>query len=188
MSDLHSVTQWITDFKEGDSYATQRVYERYVGQLVRLACKKLRDLPRGIADEEDIAQSALKSFWHGVQRGRFPLLNDRNDLWRILLTIADRKVVDLKVRECRQKRGGGKPNMPLPADDLMPTEGEVNAVTHEVEHLLDLLNDSELRQIAVWKMEGYTSDEIAQKLQCVTRTVERKLRLIRKLWEAEFAS
>jgi DNA-directed RNA polymerase specialized sigma24 family protein len=54
--------------------------------------------------------------------------------------------------------------------------------------LLDLLNDSELRQIAVWKMEGYTSDEIAQKLQCVTRTVERKLRLIRKLWEAEFAS
>jgi DNA-directed RNA polymerase specialized sigma24 family protein len=32
-------------------------------------------------------------------------------------------------------------------------------------------------------MEGYTSAEIAQKLNCTVRTVERKLRLIRQVWE-----
>jgi DNA-directed RNA polymerase specialized sigma24 family protein len=37
-------------------------------------------------------------------------------------------------------------------------------------------------------MEGYTIDEIAAKLGCVARTVDRKLRLIRRTWEKEIAS
>jgi DNA-binding CsgD family transcriptional regulator len=32
-------------------------------------------------------------------------------------------------------------------------------------------------------MEGYTTEEIAAKLDCAPRTVERKLRLIRGVWE-----
>ena len=38
------------------------------------------------------------------------------------------------------------------------------------------------RAIALWKMEGFTTEEIASKLDCTTRTVERKLQLIRRLW------
>jgi DNA-directed RNA polymerase specialized sigma24 family protein len=37
--------------------------------------------------------------------------------------------------------------------------------------------------VAVWKMEGYSNAEIAAKLPCVERTVERKLKLIRSLWQ-----
>jgi DNA-directed RNA polymerase specialized sigma24 family protein len=37
----------------------------------------------------------------------------------------------------------------------------------------------------VWKMEGYTVAEIADRLGYVTRTVERKLRLIRAVWAQE---
>jgi hypothetical protein len=36
-------------------------------------------------------------------------------------------------------------------------------------------------------MEGDTTEQIAAKLGCVTRTVERKVRLIRSLWEKEEA-
>jgi DNA-binding CsgD family transcriptional regulator len=32
-------------------------------------------------------------------------------------------------------------------------------------------------------MEGYTNEEIAARLDCGVRTVERKLKLIRVLWE-----
>ena len=49
--------------------------------------------------------------------------------------------------------------------------------------MLDLLGDEELRSIARWKMEGDTNAEIADKLGCLPRTVERKLRRIRELWE-----
>jgi len=37
-------------------------------------------------------------------------------------------------------------------------------------------------------MEGYSNDAIADKLACVPRTVERRLQLIRQIWEAEIPS
>ena len=49
--------------------------------------------------------------------------------------------------------------------------------------MLEILGDEELRRIARWKMEGHTNGEIAAKRGCLERTVERKLRVIRRLWE-----
>ena len=46
-----------------------------------------------------------------------------------------------------------------------------------------MLKDPGLRQIALWKLEGYTNPEIAAKLDCTVRTVERKLERIRAYWE-----
>jgi DNA-directed RNA polymerase specialized sigma24 family protein len=46
-----------------------------------------------------------------------------------------------------------------------------------------MLNEPALRTVALWKMEGYTNLEIADRLACVETTVERKLQRIRKLWE-----
>jgi len=47
------------------------------------------------------------------------------------------------------------------------------------------LGDDTLRAVARWKMEGHTNAEIAAKLGCVPQTVERKLRMIRRLWAKE---
>ena len=44
-----------------------------------------------------------------------------------------------------------------------------------------------LQAIAQWRMENYTTEEIAAKLGCVPRTVERKLRVIRGLWANELS-
>ena len=46
-----------------------------------------------------------------------------------------------------------------------------------------MLKDPDLRQIALWKLEGYTNREIAAQLDCKLRTVERKLERIRAYWE-----
>jgi DNA-directed RNA polymerase specialized sigma24 family protein len=51
--------------------------------------------------------------------------------------------------------------------------------------LLERLDDTELCSIALLKMEGYSNREIAEKLSYTSRTVERRLRLIRALWEEE---
>jgi DNA-directed RNA polymerase specialized sigma24 family protein len=66
-----------------------------------------------------------------------------------------------------------------------PTPEFAAQVADECRHLLDLLGDPELRSIALWKMEGYTNAEIAQKLGYVTVTIERRLRLIRSTWAKE---
>jgi DNA-directed RNA polymerase specialized sigma24 family protein len=56
-------------------------------------------------------------------------------------------------------------------------------VAEQCEALLQRLGDAELRQIALWQMEGYTAEEIAGRLGCAARLVRHKLQLIRTLWE-----
>jgi DNA-directed RNA polymerase specialized sigma24 family protein len=149
-----------------------------------------------------VALSGFDSFCRGAARGCFPQLNDRHDLWQLLVVITDRKAIDLVHHERRARRGGGKvvgeaalrdgnsaaggsPLDQVPAQE--PTPEFAAQVAEEFQRLLDLLNDAELRSIALWKMEGYTIDEIAAKLGCVPRTVDRKLRRIRGQWEKEYA-
>ena len=100
--DPGSVTRWINDLKGGELDAAQPLWERYFADLVRLARVRLRATPRTAADEEDVALSAFDSFCAGVARGRFPRLDDRNDLWRVLVTITARKAADQALRERRR--------------------------------------------------------------------------------------
>jgi DNA-directed RNA polymerase specialized sigma24 family protein len=47
------------------------------------------------------------------------------------------------------------------------------------------LENEQLRQIAQWKVEGFTNEEIAGELGRAVPTVERKLARIRRQWEKE---
>jgi DNA-directed RNA polymerase specialized sigma24 family protein len=59
------------------------------------------------------------------------------------------------------------------------------ALADECHQLLALLKTGQLRAIAVWKMEGFTNEEIAVKISRSLQTVERKLALIRKTLEKD---
>jgi DNA-directed RNA polymerase specialized sigma24 family protein len=203
MSSAGSVTQWLSRLKAGDQAAAQPLWEAYFRRLVERGRRRLAGRPRTAADEEDVALSAFDSFCRGAQRGTFPRLDDRKDLWQLLLVITDRKVIDLVKRECRAKRGGGQvlgegdlpPTAPGTADNPLaqipgpePTPAFAAQLAEEFERLLGRLGDAELRSVALWKMEGHTVEEIATKLGCVPRTVDRRLRLIRSIWEQEMPS
>src|SRR3954468_9826888 len=108
MSDTDSVTLWLKQVKDGDSEALQPIWERYFTRLVGLARARLRGHTGGAADEEDVALSAFDSFQAGAATGRFPRLQDRDDLWQVLLMLTEQKVANAVAREHRQKRGGGK--------------------------------------------------------------------------------
>src|SRR5262245_28554741 len=103
-----SVSSCIQGLKQGDESAFQELWERYFTRLVHLARKKLGDAPRRVADEEDVALSVLHSLCSGARRGRFPLLADRDDLWRLLLVLTARKVSNQIKYWRREKRGGGR--------------------------------------------------------------------------------
>ena len=60
-------------------------------------------------------------------------------------------------------------------------------MAEECQRLLGQLTDPDLRAFAVAKMEGYTNSEIARRFGCSVRTIERRLRLIRKKWQQEQA-
>jgi DNA-directed RNA polymerase specialized sigma24 family protein len=110
-------------------------------------------------------------------------LTGRDDLWRLLATRTISRAIDL-IRSHRPSEVPGDYDL----NQLLsrePTPEEAAATADECRRLLDLLKEPELRQIALWKVEGYTSEEIAARLDCVPRTIERKLRRIRMLWKNE---
>ena len=102
MSIPGSVTHWIAELRAGDPAAAQKLWERYFSRLVGLARQKLHALPRRAADEEDVALSAFDSFCRGVEQDRFPHLEDRDNLWQLLVTITARKALDLRRHPGRQ--------------------------------------------------------------------------------------
>jgi DNA-directed RNA polymerase specialized sigma24 family protein len=193
MTSFGSVTRWLGPLKEGDRAAAQKLWEGYFARLVGLARAKLyqRRMHGGIADEEDVALSAFDSFCRGAEQGRFPRLDDRNDLWQLLVLIARRKVSDLVEYEERDKRDRRR-TCSLDSDDDVrqllsgePDPAVAAEVAEQYRRLLDGLEDDELREIAELKMEGHTNEEIAAKLPCALSTVERRLRLIRKCLEEQ---
>src|SRR4051794_10881200 len=78
-----SVTRWLGDLRAGDTQAFQPLWERYYATLLERARAKLHALRTSTAasDEEDLALSAFQSLYQGVCEGRFPRLDDRDDLW-----------------------------------------------------------------------------------------------------------
>ena len=90
MSSDASVTTRLHLLKNGDHLAAQQLWQRYFHLLV--ACpEKPRLSARRKADEEDVALSALRQLLPGRGKGSFPRLDDRHDLWRLLLIITVRK-------------------------------------------------------------------------------------------------
>jgi RNA polymerase sigma factor (sigma-70 family) len=192
-----SVSQWIGELKNGDETAAQRLWERYVDRLICMAQRKLGAAPRRMSDEEDVAIVAFESFCRGTLEGRFPRLDDRNDLWQVLVMLTQRKATD-QVRKSltRRRTEVGESHLAGPDDSQSraagaagvvgpePTPEFAAQVADEFRTVLDALGDETLRRVAQWKMEGFTNQEIAEKLGCVERTVERKLEMIRERWEA----
>src|SRR5262245_33221336 len=189
--DSESVSVWIDDLKAGRQAAAGPLWQRYFERLVRLAQKRLAGARRAAADEEDVALSAFNSFCRAAEAGRFPQLNDRDDLWRLLVVITERKASNQKRDQNRLKRGGGKvvgESVFRKASDQSALEGGIADVTgreptpafaaqlaEECQRLMAALDDDTLRQIAVAKMEGYSNEEISQRFGLALRTVERKL-------------
>jgi DNA-directed RNA polymerase specialized sigma24 family protein len=196
----HSVTQWVSDLKAGDrSEAARLLWQRYFERLARLAQCRLHAAARGPADGEDVALSVFDSFFQGVAAGRFPDLGNRDNLWRLLVTITARKAHNQRRNEGRQKRGGGRvigegalAGAGPMGDDFMaqvvgnePSPEFAVMVADEYRRLFGSLSDESLRVVALPKLDGHSNEEIARSLDCSLRTVERKLEVIRKLWIAE---
>jgi DNA-directed RNA polymerase specialized sigma24 family protein len=205
MNTEESVTCWIDRLKAGDREAVQPLWERYYHRLVREARRWLKRAPAApAADEEDVALGAFASFCRRAEEGRFPRLFDRNDLWLLLLVIAFRKACDQIAHERRRQPRGGRA---LHASALAagpdgdagglfadmigrgPGPAMVAQTAEECRRLLAELGSEELRQVALWKLEGYTNEEIAPRMNGgegrSLATVERKLKEIRLRWEKE---
>ena len=198
MEPHNPISHWVAGLKDGDREAVQQLWERYFQRLVGLARDRLRAaLPRRAArDEEDVALSAFASFVRAAEGGRFPRLDDRNDLWQVLVVVTTRKALDLVQHERRDRRDARRTHGQSEIDaDASVFSGLIRSgepdpqfaaeVAEQCRHLLARLPDEQLRQIALLKMEGYSGREIAERLDLAPATIDRRLARIRQLWGAD---
>ena len=242
-----SITQILQQLRQAVSEeereaAAAKLYCCYRDQVERLARGRLTS-GGGLADEEDVAQSAFRSFFGRIESGQLDALVNGGQAWAILAKLTRNKAID-SVRYDNAIRRGGEgarrsadgaaqtPQRPTasgrwPADtsasavqrnrlnlgnnapsrtprseseprraagrreeyplealrDHSQRSGEEQVVSNEIiEYFLEQLSEATLRGIVSLKLHGFTNEEIAEKLGCATRTIERKLNLIRRLW------
>ncbi len=194
-----SLLDWYGALREGRSQATEKLWRLYFERMVQVAKRKLAGGNRAMHDEEDVALSAFKSFCLGFQQGRFQGQPDADNLWPLLVTLTINKSIDHLRHENRLKRGGRK-TASMDQQGLRPEQvwnelvssepsPELQLATDEAfETLLtslDSTGDLTLRMIALRTIEGYRVSDIATQLgSCTVRTIQRKLKTIRAIWEA----
>jgi RNA polymerase sigma factor (sigma-70 family) len=174
--------------------AARLIWRRYFQDLLELARNNLNKRIRRREDEEDVLQSMYKSFCLREQRGEYDLTG-RDALWRLLVTITLRKARNATKKQTRDRRdigreqtivdgdGSESPHWALEQMDASgPSPAEAALLNEALQRRLEVLDDPELRQIALWRLEGYTNREIADRLDCTERSVERRMERIRSKW------
>ena len=187
----------VEGLKSGDEQAINAIYEKYVARFRGIIAERLRGRVNRIADEEDVSNSVLNSFFAGVNRNRFPSLNDGDDLWQILGMLTKQKIVKYLRYFHRQKRGSGLVRGDSVFDSSALRNANVEAYQPgrlqasadeqmmEREHLnslMDALPNERIREVAMMRLNGYSNQEIADQLNTSVRSVGRKLSLIREQW------
>lgn len=194
-----SVTQLIhrlrsDDPRERDEVA-RLVWEHYFRDLLALAHRHLGLRIRQRVEAEDVLQSVYASVCRRHQRGDFELY-DRDDFWRLLVTVTLNKTRNAAKWHRRAKRDidrevalaaievGTGDGTGLSLQAAGPTPDEAVALAEELEKRIRSLADPLLIEVVLKKLEGLTNKEIAGELDYTERTIERKLDKIRKKWSA----
>jgi DNA-directed RNA polymerase specialized sigma24 family protein len=197
-SEVGSVTEWLEQLAgDRNTLAQHHLFHRYFRQLVSLARDRLRHPSPLSRDAEDVALSAMDSFFGRLEKGDFAQLGQRSELWALLVTITTCKAINQAHRQRTARRGRGREYCESDVPDECtaehtsilqaiaskePTPAMVIQLAEECRCRLDSLPDNRLRMTARLKLEGYTNSEIARILGVSPRTVGRKLCRIRREW------
>ncbi len=198
-----SVTRWIRNLEDGDSNALSALYTRYFEQLTQVAEIRLSRHAGPIVDGEDVALTVLMRLSQNLKKsenkGKLP---DRESLWLFMLAILHSIVIDLKRRNYTWKRGNGSVHSlsdftqrdddgksPIDVADKTPNHEKLAMLRDSVDYLLNQkLKIDTTRSVAILKMEGYSHQEIAEKIGIDVKSVSRKLKRIRALWMQELGT
>jgi RNA polymerase sigma-70 factor (ECF subfamily) len=184
-----SFAELMTRLRAGEDTAANEVFQRFARRLHGLAQRHLDSALRHKVDAEDVVQSAYKSFFLRYGAGTLEV-NDWNNLWGLLTLIALRKCADRAEHYRAERRAVSREVGPdtenagsgWQAIDREPTPVEAALLAETVEQLLTTL-DADERPIIELSLQGYTTQEISERLGRAERSVRRLRERVRKRLE-----
>ena len=186
-----SISRWIPRLRECDDSATMRIWDRYKAQMRAVAHRELGSTPRSVADEDDVVVSAFAAFLRRTSAGAYDSMSNRDDLWRLLGTITRTYAWKQSRFLTRLRRFVTQGDRQRDEDILKSLIGRnpppemLVSLSETLAKLLHKLEAPELRELAMDRLSGYTNEEIATKQGRSVRTIERRLAMVRSVWERE---
>jgi len=193
MSNPGSITILLDNLRSGDEAAVEKLFPRFFDRLKAVARKRVSVRDRKVVDDEDLAVWAINTFQRCIRDGMYPKILNRDDVWKFLVSILERKSVDHIRKQHAEKRGGGE----IRGESVFEDQDQprflervcLEKVNFEVmvdfldvmDVIVDRLKDPGLGEILAAKFAGNTSQEIAELTGRSVSSVDRKLRLIRNV-------
>jgi len=191
VEDTGSVSNWLKELKTGDQNAVEAIWNRYYQRVVEFAIRKMKINPDRAIDGEDIAQLTMHRFCLNATSGNYPDLDDRQQLWDLLVVYTLNRIRK-HLRECNRTKRSGMHRVVFEfkrsqvLQDLRSPEAPT-IMADMVQSWLDRLDredpSGQLKQIAIWSMEDISGSEIARIMKKRKSAILQQIRLIRLLWE-----
>jgi RNA polymerase sigma-70 factor (ECF subfamily) len=191
MAEMRRDQSLLNLWRDGNQEAARILFERYSGRLVALARARIGHRLGRRVDPEDVVQSVFRTFFRRAQTGELHVY-DPDHLCALLARITIHKALDQVSFHKAAKRNfnldadSGSPEHEMIAQvlDREPTPEAVNLFLDQLQHLFGQLQPEE-RQVLEMRMQGYTVEEIARRLNTYDRKIYRILERIRALAEQE---
>lgn len=198
MVEIVDFDSWMSAVRRGDSATMIQLWDLYFDRISRRIAGRLTSQGKRYEDQEDVAISALRTFMRRAAEGSFSDLNDTDQLWKLLLTIAIRKANDYRKRGLAARRGGKvviEGQQGSGEDQLAPLEivaanladsPDAELRTLEFFELaMKKMPDDATRDCVLLHLQGADTETIATMQQCSQRTVQRRMKIAISLWQEE---
>lgn len=177
--------------RTGDQDAARVLFDAYVERLLPLARRRISQRLASRVDAEDIVQSVFRTFFARLKDDQFELAN-QDDLFRLLVRITVHKTLRQIAHHKAAKRDPGlETGQNESAHEQLlqilasePTPEATVTLLDQLEHFMQQMPEGD-RQILTLRMEGFSTEEIAQKTGSYDRKIRRVLERIRDLADHE---
>ena len=179
-------TTWSTVAALATAQAATLLFRRHLDRLMALVRARISPKLKSRLDPEDVLQSAYRSFFGGLEDGRF-VVERSVELWSLLAAITLHKLHRQVAFHAARKRSVQREET-FQTDSLlglqpefvaqMPTPDEAAALVDELEQVMSRYSTLE-RCILEFQLQGLDVDEIALKVERSDRTVRRLLEKLR---------
>jgi RNA polymerase sigma-70 factor (ECF subfamily) len=184
-------TDLVRRLREGSNTAAREVFDRYVERLLGLAKRRIGARMNSRVDPEDVVQSVFRSFFSRMKNDQF-VIGAEDDLFKLLVRITVHKTLRQIAHHKAAKRnpsqetgqGSDAHEMLMQAMDAEPTPETVVTFMDHLEHFMQQLPEQD-RQILELRLQGFSTEEIAEKLGSYDRKIRRVLERIRAVAEEQ---
>ena len=148
---------------------------------------------RQLKSGKDVSADILMKISRELSAGKHQELQNRNDLWVLLISIVEEYVV--RRRDSRQQDDDFCPQELSLTDYLTSCDqdlelmlskgnkyGNLHAILDQMEDLVAMVKDPTSKEIASLKLQGLSNREIGSRLGIVAKTVDRKMKKIVSRW------